>query len=70
MLNFCTKYISNVVRSRNRLSTDTVQSGTIHCTNLSHLKNELYTHKILIISKNNRLLTFDVKNYLNKNDRQ
>ena len=73
------------MQSKDRLSTEVVQSGTILCTKgfqaiimlrffsylvLSYLNNELKPHKILIISKNNRLLTFDVKNYQNINVRQ
>ena len=70
MLNFCTKYISNVMQSKDRLSTEVVQSGTIHCTKLSYLKNQVKLHKGLTINNTNYLLTFDVQNYQNINDRQ
>ena len=58
------------MQSRDTLSTDIVQSGTIHCTKLSYLKNQVNLHKVLTISNTYYLLTFDVKKYQNKNVRQ
>ena len=58
------------MQSRDTLSTDLVQSSTIHCTKLSYLKNRVKLVKALTISNTIYLLTFDVKKYQKKNDRQ